>query len=230
MHRYGDRRGRLAPQPIGFARALPLAGGARGLASTQQVERLALLATFARASASARSGSCFDAKREHRLLAPVQLLRVGPLVGQRDPLAHLRGVAAPSRLPARVPAIARRSSTASVRGRSLQLASGPRQDGPARSGSRRRRSARTIVESGQHGAVRSLGTAGPARASSSASEVRSQPAVVDGSPGSAMQPLETLSRPGDVAAQGGVLGQAGGRVHAVAHGRGQRRHASSDSA
>ena len=82
----------------------------------QDVERLALLRDVAARQLQRPRRIALDEQREHRLLATVKLLRIRPLVGQRDPLAHLGDVASGRR---RIRIACRRSPDAAAPHRSV---------------------------------------------------------------------------------------------------------------
>ena len=123
-----------------IAAASPL--GARGLGEQQQVERLALPLDVAAGQGQRPGRRLLDEQGEHRLLAPVQRLRLGPLVGLGDAGLHLGRVFGRARcaLPG-----GRRSPGAGGRCRCAARARASpalRPAGLRRSGSRRRRSPR----------------------------------------------------------------------------------------
>jgi hypothetical protein len=95
----------------------------RRLREDEQVERLALACDVAAREREGALRIALDDEREHRLLAAVEDARLGALVRQGDPLAHLGDVARRGRAARQRPAIARRSTTVSVRASSLRTAS-----------------------------------------------------------------------------------------------------------
>ena len=74
-----------------IASRLPLARAASR--EHQQVERLALLRDVAARERERALRIALDDESEHRLLAAVEDARLGPLVGERDALAHLGDIA-----------------------------------------------------------------------------------------------------------------------------------------
>ena len=207
-----------------IAAASPLARAACG--EQQQVERLALpLDVAARQRQRPRRRRARRTARTSPARGRGRRLRLGPLVGQGDALAHLGRRRAPPRPRSPgVPAIARRSSDGVAARLALQrrqrfgrpalgdqeVGIGDRRVGvgaerAARGGRRRRRRRR-----------------GASRSSSSASDVSSQPCVAAGRPRPGEQRLEAAAGRGDLAAQRRVLGQAGAGVQVGARPRRRR--------
>ena len=186
------------------------AARARGLGEHEQVERLALLRDVAARQLERARRRVLDDEREHRLLAAVEDARFRALVGQGDALAHLGDVAlAARRLGAR--AGDRQAQQDGVGARLVlqhlerlgRPALGDQEIGIGDRGVGVGAEAKDVAIGGIGGggaavALLELGKRGRQPAARARRQLRV-----------GQHRLEALARHADVAAQGGVLGQAG---------------------